>query len=522
MSTSAAGGVVDSAGSRNQHTDLSRAETGGCSASQVPGKLTVMNGPEGETIEGEKSGQHLFVQGNSSHRTDCSENCIRPTHVACHASDPKQNQCQLRPNQNECVMEFESKEKPLSNECLGKGTTFASAKFCSCSEPCDNDNGMNEKHHLGSSGVQVPDNTKHASSEKILMLKTIVSQEGGVAADCRLTNGCCDCHLNEAVLKTEEHGKVNYACRNEEKSGTLKNPNSPCQSDDDQGDPSCNCTGKNMSKPLSDLTKMVENICLESDGTEETVPSLSLDGRKQGPTTAQACQEPLPCSEQATASGDLLTEMDQSFSALGPAGGDLDDAELEEFPSSLSDFVLSCHSNRYTVPPCPANDSDINTIHIHSGSRSHPVTLVPYKSELQMPDIMRLITKDLSEPYSIYTYRYFIHNWPQLCFLAMHQDKCVGAIVCKLDIHKKMARRGYIAMLAVDENYRKLQIGSSLVKKAIRAMVRGECDEVVLETEITNKPALRLYENLGFLRDKRLFRYYLNGVDALRLKLWLR
>ncbi len=46
--------------------------------------------------------------------------------------------------------------------------------------------------------------------------------------------------------------------------------------------------------------------------------------------------------------------------------------------------------------------------------------------------------------------------------------------------------------------------------------------QVVLETEITNKPALRLYENLGFVRDKRLFRYYLNGVDALRLKLWLR
>ena len=43
-----------------------------------------------------------------------------------------------------------------------------------------------------------------------------------------------------------------------------------------------------------------------------------------------------------------------------------------------------------------------------------------------------------------------------------------------------------------------------------------------METEITNRPALRLYENLGFVRDKRLFRYYLNGVDALRLKLWLR
>ena len=50
---------------------------------------------------------------------------------------------------------------------------------------------------------------------------------------------------------------------------------------------------------------------------------------------------------------------------------------------------------------------------------------------------------------------------------------------------------------------------------------RGCSPQVVLETEVTNKGALRLYENLGFVRDKRLFRYYLNGVDALRLKLWL-
>lgn len=159
-----------------------------------------------------------------------------------------------------------------------------------------------------------------------------------------------------------------------------------------------------------------------------------------------------------------------------------------------------------------------------SSSSSSPsqIEYVSYESELQMPDIMRLIQKDLSEPYSIYTYRYFIHNWPKLCFLAMDGSKCVGAIVCKLDIHRKIVKRGYIAMLAVDEKYRKRKIGSNLVLKAIRAMVADDADEVVLETEITNQPALRLYENLGFVRDKRLFRYYLNGVDALRLKLWLR
>ncbi len=45
------------------------------------------------------------------------------------------------------------------------------------------------------------------------------------------------------------------------------------------------------------------------------------------------------------------------------------------------------------------------------------VSYESYQSELQMPDIMQLMKIDLSEPYSIYTYRYFIHNWPQLCIL---------------------------------------------------------------------------------------------------------
>lgn len=50
-------------------------------------------------------------------------------------------------------------------------------------------------------------------------------------------------------------------------------------------------------------------------------------------------------------------------------------------------------------------------------SKDNDIQYVSYTSELQMPDIMKLIQKDLSEPYSIYTYRYFIHNWPKLCFL---------------------------------------------------------------------------------------------------------
>jgi peptide alpha-N-acetyltransferase len=216
----------------------------------------------------------------------------------------------------------------------------------------------------------------------------------------------------------------------------------------------------------------------------------------------------------------------------------------------------------------------------------------------QMPPIVRLIERDLSEPYSIFTYRYFINNWPNLCFLvrvvcrgavadrslqsvslsvrvcvfgrgcrtqAMSGEECVGTIVCKLDAHgrERTTHRGYIAMLAVRKDFRKKGIGeahetkiaivnssfghliafcgaagSSLVVMALNAMREADADEVcarlysclltllpghttladpavllhaqkqcVLETELTNKGALRLYENLGFVRHKRCVRF---------------
>jgi len=46
--------------------------------------------------------------------------------------------------------------------------------------------------------------------------------------------------------------------------------------------------------------------------------------------------------------------------------------------------------------------------------------------------------------------------------------------------------------------------------------------KVALETEITNAASLRLYERLGFLRSKKLHRYYLNGNAAYRLILYLK
>jgi len=57
-------------------------------------------------------------------------------------------------------------------------------------------------------------------------------------------------------------------------------------------------------------------------------------------------------------------------------------------------------------------------------------------------------------------------------------DNLVGCVVSKLETHRGGPLRGYIAMLAVVEEYRGKGIASKLVKIAIDAMIERNADEV--------------------------------------------
>jgi peptide alpha-N-acetyltransferase len=49
----------------------------------------------------------------------------------------------------------------------------------------------------------------------------------------------------------------------------------------------------------------------------------------------------------------------------------------------------------------------------------HYVQYQADKEETYLPGIRQLISKDLSEPYSIYVYRYFLYQWGDLCFMVL-------------------------------------------------------------------------------------------------------
>ena len=57
-------------------------------------------------------------------------------------------------------------------------------------------------------------------------------------------------------------------------------------------------------------------------------------------------------------------------------------------------------------------------------------------------------------------------------------DTLIGVVVSKLEAHRGGPMRGYIAMLAVKDEYRGRGIATRLVRMAIDAMIERDADEV--------------------------------------------
>lgn len=142
------------------------------------------------------------------------------------------------------------------------------------------------------------------------------------------------------------------------------------------------------------------------------------------------------------------------------------------------------------------------------GPNPATISYIPYNPALEntyVPAMRRLISQELSEPYSIYVYRYFLYQWGDLCYLAMdrerphtattddakkkvepqqdlqakkEQQQMIGVVVSKLEPHRGGPLRGYIAMLAVQEEYRGQGIATRLVRMTIDKMVERGADEV--------------------------------------------
>ena len=151
-----------------------------------------------------------------------------------------------------------------------------------------------------------------------------------------------------------------------------------------------------------------------------------------------------------------------------------------------------------------------------------------YPGNHQRQRIIELMTKYLSEPYPVYTYMYFLDLFPDCTILCYDKNKkdeknelyVCGAIVGNIN-KKESKKQGYIAMLAVEEEYRKRGLGKKMVELLIDIYKNiYKVDEISIETEFDNYAALNLYESFGFVRTKMYLNYYFNANNAYKLKLF--
>lgn len=142
-------------------------------------------------------------------------------------------------------------------------------------------------------------------------------------------------------------------------------------------------------------------------------------------------------------------------------------------------------------------------------------------------NIIKLINENLSEPYSIYVYIYFLKKFPELCYYiedSGSNNAMIACIIGKFDEHKSTKMRGYIGMLVVSERKRGENLGKYLIQKILNKFKDLNCDDVILETQCNNKSALSLYKKFGFICLKKYKNYYNEnekGRDAFMLILGL-
>jgi N-alpha-acetyltransferase 30 len=63
-----------------------------------------------------------------------------------------------------------------------------------------------------------------------------------------------------------------------------------------------------------------------------------------------------------------------------------------------------------------------------TASGEDEVSYAQFAGEHELAELIALVEQDLSEPYTIFTYRYFINNWPHACWL-VSTARAVGNIV---------------------------------------------------------------------------------------------
>ena len=134
--------------------------------------------------------------------------------------------------------------------------------------------------------------------------------------------------------------------------------------------------------------------------------------------------------------------------------------------------------------------------------------------EGHVAQIAQLETECFSDPWSVRSITSELNNPLSLWLVAMNGEEVVGYVGSQ-----SVLDEADMMNLAVSGLYRRQKIGEQLVELLIENLKKRAVKSLSLEVRISNEPAIRLYEKLGFVQVGRRPKYYTNPrEDALILR----
>lgn len=133
-----------------------------------------------------------------------------------------------------------------------------------------------------------------------------------------------------------------------------------------------------------------------------------------------------------------------------------------------------------------------------------------------LPAVAKLENKYFSVPWSEHVLKQSLEKPEYLFFVASEEGEAVG-----YGGMLKVLEEGDILNIVVDERFRGRGIGRKLTQALLEEGKRQGMQTFTLEVRVSNTPAIRLYESLGFVSEGIRKRFYERPVED-ALIMWKR
>ncbi len=133
-----------------------------------------------------------------------------------------------------------------------------------------------------------------------------------------------------------------------------------------------------------------------------------------------------------------------------------------------------------------------------------------------VPAMYRIYNTNLDDYFPPEAIEYFMLQWPRGQFVA---QAITGEVVGAMSSFMPDPSTASITLLAIDQRYRGIGAGSSLLNAFLPICIGSGITKVQLEARVTNLSAIEFYKKKGFVPSHILPHLYNDGGDGLRMVL---